>query len=222
YTSAEAYRHQLHLEGKSTHEIKMAVDEYKKRLDLALLKIIAGILGVPLGELTKRDQAYQLEKIKKKNRNIQRIAIAIAALGIIAIIAGIVAWNQKNAALRNLARSLYASGINKLTQSEYGDGAAYIAEATRRGDESAKLFAHSMLAIQDDLTVMPNSNPGSASFSPDGTWIATYANVGADKNVLQVWNAVSRNLVKQINDIHTRQPRRPLFDQQNRIYSTND
>lgn len=222
FTSAEAYRHKLQADGKSHPEIKTAVDEYKQRLDLALLKIIAGILGVPLGELTKRDQAYQLEKIKKKNKNIQRIAIAISFLGILAIIAGIIAWNQKNAALRNLARSLYASGINKLTQSEYGDGAAYIAEATRRGDESAKLFAHSMLAIQDDLTVMPNSNPGSASFSPDGTWIATYANFGADKNVLQVWNAVSRKLVKQINDIHTRQPRRPLFDQQNRIYSTND
>ncbi|WP_312136571.1 toll/interleukin-1 receptor domain-containing protein [Sphingobacterium sp.] len=222
YTSAEAYRHQLQQEGKSTHEIKVAVDEYKKRLDLALLKIIAGILGVPLGELTKRDQAYQLEKIKKKNKNIQRIAIAISALGILAIIAGIVAWNQKNAALRNLARSLYASGINKLTESEYGDGAAYIAEATRRGDESAKLFAHSMLAIQDDLTVMQNSMSSNASYSPDGQWIATFANVGANNSVLQVWNAIDRKMVKQRADISTRQASRPHFDNKNRVYTAFD
>lgn len=220
YTSAEAYRRQLHQEGKSAHEIKLAVEEYKKRLDLAQLKIIAGILGVPLGELTKRDQAYQLQKIKQKNKNIKRIATAIGAMAILAIIAGIVAWNQKNSALRNLARSLYASGINKLTESEYGDGAAYIAEATRRGDESAKLFAHSMLAVQDDLTVMPNAVPGNARFSPDGLWLANFADVGSNKNVLQIWDAKQRKMHKQLSEVSSTQTRPAQFDAKNRVYVT--
>ena len=34
-----------------------------------MLRIIAGILGVPLGELQKRDQAYQLQLAKKQQRS---------------------------------------------------------------------------------------------------------------------------------------------------------
>ncbi|MGB7529052.1 toll/interleukin-1 receptor domain-containing protein [Sphingobacterium cellulitidis] len=220
FTSPEGYRRYLHEQGVAHHQIKNQVDEYKQRLDLALLKIISGILGVPLGELTKRDQAYQLEKIKRKNRNIKRIATAIAALGILAIIAGIFAWNQRNSALRNLAKSLYASGINKLTESEYGDGAAYIAEATRRGDKSAELFAHSMLAVQDDLTRMPNVNYGFTRFSPDGKWLVGFASAGNNMNVLQVWNAIDRKLHIQRDDITSIQIRYPLFDASNRAYVT--
>jgi len=220
FTSAEGYRRYLHEKGLSNQQIKDQVEEYKKRLDLALLKIISGILGIPLGELTKRDQAYQLEKIKQKNKNIKRIASAIAALGILAIIAGIFAWNQRNSALRNLAKSLYASGINKLTESEYGDGAAYIAEATRRGDESAELFAHSMLAVQDDLTRMPNVNYGVTRFSPDGKWLVGFASAGNGMNVLQVWDAVERKFHTQRDDISSIQPRYPFFDSKNRAYVT--
>lgn len=220
FTSPEAYRMHLHEQGLSHQEIKSRVDEYKQRLDLALLKIISGILGVPLGELTKRDQAYQLEKIKQKNRNIKRIAAVIGVLGILAIIAGIFAWNQRNSAIRNLAKSLYASGINKLTESEYGDGAAYIAEATRRGDDDAKLFAHSMLAVQDDMTLMPNINVGNLRFSPNGRWLVGWASSGDFTQVLQVWDAINRKPIKQLGQVKTKQARYPSFDQSNRAYVT--
>src|SRR5690606_19221996 len=126
----------------------------------------------------------------------------------------------RNSALRNLAKSLYASGINKLTESEYGDGAAYIAEATRRGDESAELFAHSMLSVQDDLTRMPNVNYGVTRFSPDGKWLVGFASAGNNMNVLQVWDAVDRKLIKQRDDIAAIQTRYPLFDGKNRAYVT--
>ncbi len=221
FTSAEAYRRHLQETNVPNHQIKGLVDEYKKRLDLALLKIIAGILGVPLAELTKRDQAYQLEKIKQKNKNIKRIATAIAALGIIAILAGIFAWTQRNSALRNLAKSLYASGINKLTESEYGDGAAYIAEATRRGDESAALFAQSMLAVQEDLIRMPNVNIGTTRFSPNGKWLVGFASAGNQQYVLQVWDAINRKLIAQKDDIYSNQPRFPQFDHKDNAYIIN-
>lgn len=222
FTSAEAYRQHLHRQGIGGTQLKSAVEEYKKRLDLALLKIIAGILGVPLRELTKRDQAYQLEKAKQKHRTIKRVAIAITALAILAVIAGIAAWKQKNSALRNLARSLYASGINKLTESEYGDGAAYIAEATRRGDDNAELFAHSMLAVQEDLIAMPNVSIGNARFSPDGQWIAAFATSGGNTNVLQIWSATDRKRFTQLDKVKTNQPRFPLFDNANRVYVTGE
>ncbi|GAA4807782.1 hypothetical protein GCM10023231_41270 [Olivibacter ginsenosidimutans] len=132
FTSIEAYRHSLETKGVSRKQLKNSIEDYKNRLDLAVLKIVSGILHVPLGEFTKRDKAYQLEKIKRKHRQTKRIAIAITILAVIAIITGIFAVQQKNFALKNLARSLYNSGINKLTESEFGDGAAYIAEATRQ------------------------------------------------------------------------------------------
>ena len=222
FTSPEAYRQYLHSQGVSGTSLKSAVEAYKQRLDLALLKIIAGILGVPLRELTKRDQAYQLEKAKRRHRTIKRVAITITALAVLAIITGIVAWNQKNSALRNLARSLYASGINKLTESEYGDGAAYIAEATRQGDRNAELFAHSMLAVQEDLIAMPNASVGNIRFSPDGQWLAAFANSGLNTNVLQIWNAIDRKRYKQLDQVKTNQPNPPLFDAENRVYVTSE
>src|SRR5690606_15580546 len=129
---------------------------------------------------------------------------------------------QKNSALQNLARSLFASGINKLTESEYGDGAAYIAEATRQGDHNAELFAHSMLAVQEDLAVMPNITVGTNRFSPDGQWLAVFANTGGGTSILQLWDAVERRRVKQLDQIKTDQPQRPFFDAGNRLYTTGE
>lgn len=220
YTSPEAYRRHLHRQDLSGHQIKSAVAAYKKRIDLAILKIIAGILDVPLRELTKRDQAYQLEKAKRKNRNIKRIAVAISTLALLAVLAGIIAWKQKNNAQRSLARSLYTAGINKLTESEYGDGAAYIAEATRQGDKGAAVFAHSMLAMQPDLTVMPNIMASNTRFSPNGRWIAAFANSGANRTVLQIWDASRRRLYRQVDSVKTVQARQPFFDQLDRVYTT--
>ena len=221
FTSSEAYRRYLHDTEKSMshQEIKVAVEAYKKRLDLALLKIIACILDVPLRELTKRDQAYQLEKAKRKNRNIKRITAVIGTLAILAIIAGIMAWKQKNKAQRSLARSLYTSGINKLTESEYGDGAAYIAEATRQGDPGAEMFANSMLAMQPDLSLMPSVVAANTRFSYDGKWIAAFASAGAGRSVLQIWDAKARRLYKQVDGVKTLQAHQPFFDTLGRVYA---
>ena len=219
FTSPEAYRRYLHQAGGQSHqEIKKQVEAYKKRLDLALLKIIACILDVPLRELTKRDQAYQLEKAKRKNRNIKRIAAAIGTLAVLAIIAGLLAWKQKNKAQASLARSLYTAGINKLTESEYGDGAAYIAEATRAGDPGAAIFAQSMLAMQPDLSLMPSVVAANTRFSRDGKWIASFASQGAGRSVLQIWDAHSRRLIRQVDQVRTLQAHQPFFDTLGRVY----
>ncbi len=45
----------------STKEDTEKVTRCQQQQHLMLLKVIAGILGVPLGELTQRDKEYQLE-----------------------------------------------------------------------------------------------------------------------------------------------------------------
>ncbi len=185
------------------------------------MKIISGILGVPLGELTKRDQAYQLERIKRKNRNIKRVAGAISALAVVATGAGIYAWNQKNEAQKNLAQSLYTSGINKLAQNEYGDPAAYIAAAVRNGSGNAIQFAESMLAIKDDMVLLPNMLAANAVFSPDGRYVAGFVDDGGGQFNLQLWDAQARQKLADLADSQTGNPGKPAFNQNNNLYAVN-
>ena len=63
-----------------------------------LLKVIAGILGVPLGELTQRDKEYQLEQERLKAKKLRQWLGAVAMLAILAVGAGVFAYIQKNRA----------------------------------------------------------------------------------------------------------------------------
>lgn len=221
FTSIEAYRRHLQEQGLSSAHIKQKADEYQERLNLAKLKIISSILGVPLGELTKRDQAYQLERIKRKNRNIKRVAGAISALAVVATGAGIYAWNQKNEAQKNLAQSLYTSGINKLAQNEYGDPAAYIAAAVRNGSGNAMQFAEFMLAIKDDMVLLPNMLAANTVFSLDGRYVAGFVDDGSGQFNLQLWDAQTRQKLADIANSQTNSPGKPFFDQSNNLYAIN-
>ena len=88
--------HYLQEQKPPAKQIKQNIEEYQERLNLAKLKIIADILDVPLNELTQRDQAYELERVKRKNRIIKWVTSVISALAVLAGISGIYAWNQKN------------------------------------------------------------------------------------------------------------------------------
>ncbi len=104
WTSIEAYR--LHLKKSSklgNKVIQEKVDEYQKQQHLMLLKIIAGVIGVPLGKLTQRDQAYQLAMEQEKARKLRRWLVSVAMLAIVAIGAGIFAWFQRGLAVKNEA-----------------------------------------------------------------------------------------------------------------------
>ena len=78
-----------------------AVELYRERCELAKLKIIAGILGVPLGQLVERDKAYQLALAKRRARTIGKIAAVMAALAVLATVAGIIAWQQRSQAIES-------------------------------------------------------------------------------------------------------------------------
>lgn len=74
------------------------MDASIRRQHLILLMVVAGVLGVPLGVLTKRDLAYQLEKQKERARALRRWLIALGVLALAG--SGITAYMQKQEAVR--------------------------------------------------------------------------------------------------------------------------
>lgn len=105
WTTAAAYREALLKNGKmDEHEVAQKIREYDERLELAKLKVIAGALGVPLGILTARDKAMQLQKAKQRARSLRRWLTVVVILGLLAVAGGVYAWRQKQTA--QVAQSL--------------------------------------------------------------------------------------------------------------------
>ncbi|MFQ3251311.1 MAG: hypothetical protein ACI9O6_003158 [Glaciecola sp.] len=104
FTTPAAYREYLTAKNASgskkldNKSIEKMVAAYQQQLHLMLLKIIAGILGVPLGELTQRDKEYQLEQERLKARRLRQWLGVVVILGILAVIAGTFAYFQKEKA----------------------------------------------------------------------------------------------------------------------------
>jgi len=94
WTSPEAYRQELVNMRLPKDQIQAAVARYQKTCELAFLKIVAGVLGVPLGTLTMRDAKYQLEKANRRAKILRRVAMSMAFLAIAALSAGGIAWFQ--------------------------------------------------------------------------------------------------------------------------------
>ena len=101
WTTLEAYR--LHLKETTqlnSEQVQEKIDKYEQQKHLMLLKIIAGILGVPLGELTQRDKEYQLEQERLRAKKLRRWLGAVAALAIVAMGAGVFAFFQQQEAVK--------------------------------------------------------------------------------------------------------------------------
>lgn len=222
FTSVEAYRQHLSAQGVPSAEIKSRTQAYGERLNLAKLKVISTILGVPLADLTHRDQTYQLERMRRRHRVVVGVAAGMGALALLAGGAGFVAWQQKGQAQQNFALTLYTSGLNKLAQNEYGDPAAYIAASVRGGNANAAAFAQSMLASREDLTSLPNIGLSQISFSPDGRYLAGRSQLGASAQRLQIWDVKQRKMLAEVPDPMVRAAGRPHFDSQNRVYFSDE
>lgn len=94
WTSPAGYRESLQQQGTPKPRIDALVAGYAKQQHLMLLKIVAGTLGVPLGELTKRDQAYQLVLQQRRARVLRRWLSIVTALAIAAAGAGWLAYRN--------------------------------------------------------------------------------------------------------------------------------
>lgn len=89
WTTAAAYDDWLEKQpGISRADRARRVREYAERLELAKLKVIAGALGVPLGELTQRDKARQLLRAKRRARILTSLSALFAVLAGAAAVLG--------------------------------------------------------------------------------------------------------------------------------------
>ena len=114
WTSPAPYREALKRDGLPDKQIDALIAEFTKQQHLMLLKIVAGVLGVPLGVLTKRDQAYQLEKQKQRARMLRRWLVALAVLVLATIGSAMWAWQKQRqavAAAKLAEERQYLSGI---------------------------------------------------------------------------------------------------------------
>ncbi|MGC4015419.1 MAG: TIR domain-containing protein [Luteolibacter sp.] len=147
WTSPEAYRQAL--EGKSVarKEIDRLVSDYRSRLELGKLKIIAGVLGLPLGTLTQRDKVYQLEKERRRARIFRRVTAAMSVLLVAAIAGGVLASikqreaeTQRQAAVsaRDAEAAQRSLAESRRVEAEDARG---VAETRRTEAEQAKTLA---------------------------------------------------------------------------------
>lgn len=101
FTRPERVREMLMENGLSSAEAQRRARTYADRLDLAFLKIAAGILGVPLEDLVKRDQAFQLKLARRRTRILMTVAASLLALTVVALWQ----WNEAN---RNRQKALFS------------------------------------------------------------------------------------------------------------------
>lgn len=119
WTTPEAYRLALaSRKDLNRRQVAGLVEEYKQRQHLMLLKILAGIMGVPVGTLTKRDQAYQLALAEKRQRALRRWLAAVSLLAVSAVSAGIYAYWKKTEAVRALNST---QGLVAYLVGDFGD-----------------------------------------------------------------------------------------------------
>ncbi len=104
------------------NEVKIRSAKYAQQCALMKLKIIAGVLGVPLGELTRRDQAYQLECARKRQRIIVGVAAALAVLLCLAVAGGVFAWVKQGEAQSALKKQKQLSFEAIVRNAEADDG----------------------------------------------------------------------------------------------------
>jgi len=94
WTTPEAHRQELVKQIVPTAEIAARVDTYSQRSEHMKLKIIAGIIGVPLGTLTERDKAHQLARAHQKAKALRRWLVVMSVLGLLILVAGAMALIQ--------------------------------------------------------------------------------------------------------------------------------
>lgn len=142
----------------------------------AVIKLMAGLLGVGFDDLRRREQAYQ----KQRLRRMQITSGVFALLFIAAIAAATYAVFQKRAVQRTLSRSDLQLAVQARDQDDVSRSAAYLARALRSdpNNRAAVMAAYSSLAHHKAHSpvgpVLRHSGPVFAAFgSVDGKFIVT-------------------------------------------------
>ncbi len=131
WTTPGAYREVLQAQRLPEKEIQAHITAYAQQQHLMLLKIVAGVLGVPLGILTKRDQAHQLALQKKRAAVLRRWLMLVGLMAIAAMAAGLVAYQngQEAQAQRDVAARRSTELSQTLGSSYFKQGSAALQDA---------------------------------------------------------------------------------------------
>ncbi len=164
FTSAEAYRLSLHQQAKlSDREIEARAERYAAQLQLMKLKIIAGILGVPLERLRDRDKAYQLQLAQNRTSTLRRWLAAVATLAVVALGAGVfaVVEQQRTAAAqrRTVAEMLNASWKAATFFVDEGSNAAFASFQKTRTYIFGTRALYNHLRLFMDLSKLQSLSP---------------------------------------------------------------
>lgn len=209
WTSNEAYRRHLKRRGTASgQEIQKKVEAYQQQRHLMVLKIIAGILAVPLGELTRRDQQHQLALQQQRARKLRYWLGAMTVLAVLAVCAGVLAFFQRQAAIesemvareqRDSALETQSRFLTDLARQAMSEGhydrallLALNASPGLYGGERPSIDNHQVLyqaAVQQNkIAILGNDDQVTyAGISPDGRTIVTASREGEAR----VWDALS-------------------------------
>jgi len=93
-TNPSVYRQQLLESGVRRAKAETMAVSYEEKINTAKLKIIAGILGVQLDVLIKRDRLHQLKLSQRKARRARGLVMLMSGLFLAALLGAYFAWNQ--------------------------------------------------------------------------------------------------------------------------------
>ncbi|WP_395740526.1 TIR domain-containing protein [Prosthecobacter sp.] len=179
WTSPAAYRDVLKAAGMPDKAANEQVNVYMRQQNLMLLKIVAGVLGVPLGVLTARDKAYQIEKQKQRAKVLRRWLTAVSGLAVVALIAGVLAVRNANEAKAQrdqvtqkshelsdtLGIAYFREGSTRLKDRRTAlEGLAYLSRAVR--EHAHATSARRLLTFMQQRDVWVLEDAGAAPAAP--------------------------------------------------------
>jgi WD40 repeat protein len=78
---------------------------HRRALEQTRLKLIAGLMGVGFDELIQRDKDRQIKEERARSRRLRKLVAGFAVLALIAVAAGLIAYQQKQEAQRAQAQA---------------------------------------------------------------------------------------------------------------------
>jgi len=157
--------------------------------DNALLKIIAGVLGVGYDSLKQRE----IGAARRRARLAQAIAASMALLAVAAAAGGLVAWRQRKAALLEQSRALAVMSARASSEGKQATAMLVALEALPTpgfggyrplATEAAASLYQAWLRDRETLTLVGHTGKvRSAAFSLDGSRVVT----ASDDGTARVW-----------------------------------
>ncbi|GAA5122649.1 TIR domain-containing protein [Luteolibacter yonseiensis] len=192
WTTAAAYEIALEKQGMSRVERSAAVREYAERLELAKLKVIAGAIGMPLGELTRRDKVRQLQRARQRARVLTMLSSVFAVLAIAAGVLGWMANEKRKEATTQRQAAVKASALADARRVEADEQRSVAvtaqgeAETARNLADTEKRQAVATLAtsdFQEGINRLSDSSTARAGLA----YLARSARSGHESAAIRTW-----------------------------------